>query len=138
VQPPSKHPSSNGSVRLSSAIKALATQFSDVDRTQRSFIGHFDLSEWAHEAEAKWTGDELYVEAEIGNMNVYFDDEVDFLKSKSPNIFERIYQDFDDGLLLLRNYLVTLLLTDAATCLALQKFPILVLHSFICNYPTHR
>lgn len=83
---------SNGSVRLSSAVKALETQFSDVDRTQRSFIGHFDPSEWAHEA--KWTGDELYVEANNGNMKVYFNDEVDLPKPKSPKFFERIYQEF--------------------------------------------
>ncbi|KAF8198482.1 hypothetical protein BJ912DRAFT_1039347 [Pholiota molesta] len=90
-QGPASFKTSNGSVRLSSAMKASETQFSDVDRTQRSFIGHFDPSAWAHEG---WTGDELYVEAKNGNMNVYFDDEVDAPKVKSPKFFERIYQEF--------------------------------------------
>jgi hypothetical protein len=91
-QGPASFKTCNGSVRLSSAMKASETQFSDVDRTQRSFIGHFDPSAWAHEG--KWTGDELYVEAKNGNMNVYFDDEVDAPKVKSPKFFERIYQEF--------------------------------------------
>lgn len=73
-------------------MKASETQFSDVDRTQRSFIGHFDPSEWMHDA--KWIGDELYVEAKNGNINVHFDDEVDPPKPRSPGFFERIYQEF--------------------------------------------
>ncbi|KAF8190509.1 hypothetical protein BJ912DRAFT_965312 [Pholiota molesta] len=84
----------NGSIRLSSAMKASETQFSDVDRTKRSFIGDFDPSEWMDDA--KWTGDQLYVEAKSGNINVHFDDEVDPPKPRSPDFLKECTKDFSD------------------------------------------
>ncbi|KAF8957386.1 hypothetical protein BDZ97DRAFT_1846538 [Flammula alnicola] len=81
----------NGSVRFSNSVQTLLTSFSDIDRTQRSFLGHFDPSEW--EEGAEWTGDELSVDAFNGSVKVYFDDEVNSSgNSKTQGFFGRLFQ----------------------------------------------
>ena len=82
----------NGSIRLTSTLQACVTPFSDVNHVQRSFIGHFDPTEW--ENDAKWTGDELTIDARNGNVNIYFIDENDQpapSKSRASGFFGRFF-----------------------------------------------
>jgi len=75
----------NGSLRYSRDVQELLTPLSEVNRTQRAFIGHFDPSELENDTE--WTGDELIVRANNGNVRVSFDDEVNPVASLSEGGF---------------------------------------------------
>jgi hypothetical protein len=71
----------NGRLRYSDAVAAMITTFSDEQGVIRSYLGPFDTSEM--DRDAKWEGDELYAQTLNGNINIYFDDEVDQLNSSS-------------------------------------------------------
>ena len=49
------------------------TIFSELDYVQRSFLGHFNPSQW--DIGVPWEGDELSIESKNGSVNVSFDDE---------------------------------------------------------------
>ncbi|CAA7268865.1 unnamed protein product [Cyclocybe aegerita] len=83
----------NGSVRFSDAVQSSLTQFSEVDRVKRNFLGHFDPSEF--DASVQWAGDELDAETMNGAVRVYFDDEGSppgAQKPKSPGFLERLFR----------------------------------------------
>ena len=64
----------NGSTRFSAAMQAHLTIFSELDHVQRSFLGHFNPSQW--DIGKPWEGDELSIESKNGSVNVSFDDEM--------------------------------------------------------------
>ncbi|KAJ3512411.1 hypothetical protein NLJ89_g3541 [Agrocybe chaxingu] len=83
----------NGGIRFSDAVQSTLTQFSEVDRVRRSFLGHFDPSEF--DASVQWAGDELDAETMNGAVRIYFDDEASppgAQKSKSPGFLERLFR----------------------------------------------
>jgi hypothetical protein len=49
------------------------TNFSELDHVQRSFLGHFNPSQW--DIGVPWDGDELSIESKNGSVSVSFDDE---------------------------------------------------------------
>jgi len=63
----------NGTVHFSPAIQSHLTVFSEMDRVQRSFLSHFNSSQW--DIGAPWEGDELSIESRNGSVKVFFDDE---------------------------------------------------------------
>ena len=75
----------HGRLRYSNAVAAMITTFSDQQGVRRSYLGTLDTSPM--DQNAKWEGDELYAQSSVGNVNIYFDDEVDQLKSSSKPFF---------------------------------------------------
>ena len=76
----------NGRLRYSNAVDAMITNFSDVQGMRRSYLGPLDTSHM--DRDAKWEGDELYAQSSNGNINIYFNDEVDQLNSSSNPFFK--------------------------------------------------
>jgi len=62
-------------------MQAHLTPFSDLDNVQRSFLGHFNPSQW--DIGAPWEGDELSVESKNGSVKISFDDESQAAHSQS-------------------------------------------------------
>jgi len=54
-------------------MQACLTPFSELDGVQRSFLGHFNPSQW--DVGVPWEGDELSVESKNGSVKITFDDE---------------------------------------------------------------
>ena len=79
----------NGRLRYSSAVTAMITTFSEEQGVRRSYLGPLNTSEM--DRDAKWEGDELYAESSNGNINIYFDDEVDQLNSSSSKSFFKFW-----------------------------------------------
>ena len=67
----------------------MITTFSDEQGVRRSYLGPLNTSEM--DRDAKWEGDELYAESSNGNINIYFDDEVDQLNSSSSKSFFKFW-----------------------------------------------
>ena len=63
----------NGSTQFSAAMQSHLTVFSELDHVQRSFLGHFNPSQW--DIGTPWEGDELSIESKNGSVHVSFDDE---------------------------------------------------------------
>lgn len=63
----------NGSINFSTAIQTHLTPFSELDHVQRSFLGHFNPSQW--DIGVPWEGDELSIESKNGSVHVSYDDE---------------------------------------------------------------
>ncbi|KAJ7181975.1 hypothetical protein C8R46DRAFT_1186849 [Mycena filopes] len=64
---------SNGSTRLSDAVAAALTTFTEAKGTRRCFIG--DFSDWTDmDAGSGWAGDELEVEASNGAIRLLYED----------------------------------------------------------------
>ena len=49
------------------------TTFSEFDHVQRSFLGHFNPSQW--DIGVPWEGDELSIESKNGSVKISYDDE---------------------------------------------------------------
>ncbi|KAF7326149.1 hypothetical protein MKEN_00466400 [Mycena kentingensis (nom. inval.)] len=64
----------DGRLRLSPALTAVTTIFSESNGISRCFIGDYAESGWA-DAPGEWTGDEAEVTSRDGNLNLWFDDE---------------------------------------------------------------
>ncbi|KAF9525459.1 hypothetical protein CPB83DRAFT_897055 [Crepidotus variabilis] len=83
----------NGSMKVSEAIRTNWTQFSDMGGVRRSFLGHFDVSEFTPGQE--WEGDDLSVEGVNGGIKLVYDDESylnqQIPKPKSGNLFGRLF-----------------------------------------------
>lgn len=79
----------NGRLRYSSAVAAMITTFSDEQGVRRSYLGPLNTSEM--DRDGKWEGDELYAQSSNGNINIYFDDEVDESKSSSSKPFFKFW-----------------------------------------------
>lgn len=54
-------------------MQAHLTVFSELDHVQRSFLGHFNPSQW--DIGVPWEGDELSIDSKNGSVNISFDDE---------------------------------------------------------------
>ena len=63
----------NGSTHFSAAMQAHLKTFSELDHVQRSFLGHFNPSQW--DIGSPWEGDELSIESKNGSVKVSYDDE---------------------------------------------------------------
>ncbi|KAJ6530797.1 hypothetical protein DFH09DRAFT_1183899 [Mycena vulgaris] len=61
----------HGAVRLSDALAAQTTPFSEAEGTRRCFVG--DFAGW--EGEGEWAGDELSVETSNGSVRLQYDAE---------------------------------------------------------------
>ncbi|KAJ7048230.1 hypothetical protein C8F01DRAFT_1006043 [Mycena amicta] len=64
----------DGRMRLSRALSAATTIFSESKGISRCFVGDFAESGWA-DAPGEWTGDEAEVSSDDGNVRIEFDDE---------------------------------------------------------------
>jgi hypothetical protein len=63
----------NGSVHYSAAMQDHLTHFSELDHVRRSFMGHFNPSQW--DIGVPWEGDELSIESKNGSVKILFEDE---------------------------------------------------------------
>ncbi|KAF8157115.1 hypothetical protein B0H34DRAFT_712210 [Crassisporium funariophilum] len=80
----------NGSTHFSDVVQGDLTPFSEIDRIQRSFLGHFNPSEW--DVGAEWEGDELFIEARNGSVKVFYDDETDAIgRPKSQGFLAKLF-----------------------------------------------
>jgi len=79
----------HGRLRYSDAVAPMVTTFSDVQGVRRSYLGPLDTSQM--DQNDKCEGDELYAQSSLGNINIYFDDEVDLLKSSSSKSFFKFW-----------------------------------------------
>ncbi|KAJ6530795.1 hypothetical protein DFH09DRAFT_1409734 [Mycena vulgaris] len=80
-----------GAVRLSDALAAQTTPFSEAEGTRRCFVG--DFAGW--EGEGEWEGDELSVETSNGSVRLQYDAEARAAapeggKGKGKGLFGRL------------------------------------------------
>jgi len=80
----------NGTTRFSAAIQPHLTAFSEVDHVQRSFLGHFNPSQW--EIGTPWEGDELSIETKNGSVKIAFDDESQGT-ARGQSFFSKLFGD---------------------------------------------
>ncbi|KAF8799573.1 hypothetical protein BYT27DRAFT_6859314 [Phlegmacium glaucopus] len=80
----------NGNTHFSAAVREHLTPFSEMNHVQRSFLGHFNPSQW--DMGTPWEGDELSVEAKNGSVKIFFDDEPEVPRaSMGQSFFSRIF-----------------------------------------------
>jgi len=87
----------HGTTRFSEAVQAHLTPFSDLDHVQRSFLGHFNPSQW--DIGAPWEGDELSIETKNGSVKVAYDDESETnLPLAVQSFFTKLLSDLSGSL----------------------------------------
>jgi len=79
----------NGNTRFSAAMQAHLTNFSELNRMQRSFLGEFNPSQW--DIGAPWEGDELSIDSKNGSVDISFDDESQ--GSRGPSFLSKLFNE---------------------------------------------
>lgn len=73
-----------GAIKVSDAVAARQTPFSDVDKTSKFFIG--DVSRYLEEGK-NWDGDEVVVGSSHGSIKISYDDEI----NEGKGLFGKIW-----------------------------------------------